>query len=127
MRWVRTNLRYGSWCALLALSIHIVVSFGHAHRIDAGRRGGILPELAAATHSQSATEPGSPASTPIGPAFEYCAICAVINMGASMMPAEAPASGAPAIIGHARFSPRSDAATYTVAHLLFQARAPPSA
>src|SRR6266851_2146297 len=109
MRWVRTNLRYGSWCALLAVAIHIVVSFGHAHRIDAFRQ--LWPQAAAGIQGQSAVEPDGPASQPIGLAFEYCAICAVINMGASMVPAEAPASTAPTIIGRVSFSPRPDTAT----------------
>jgi hypothetical protein len=126
MPWVRTNLRYGSWCALLAVAIHIVVSFGHAHRIDAFRQSGFLTQTAG-IDGPSAVEPGGPGSKPIGLAFEYCAICAVINMGASMMPAETPASAAPAIISQVRFSRRDDIATWASGHLLFQARAPPSA
>jgi len=125
MRWVRTNLRFGSWCALLAVAIHVAVSFGHAHRIDAFRQ--FLPQAAAGIDSQSAVEPDGPASKPIGPAFEYCAVCAVIKMGASMVPAEAPASTAPTIIGRVPFSPHADAATRPWGHFLFQARAPPVA
>jgi Protein of unknown function (DUF2946) len=127
MRWVRTNVRYGSWCALLAVAIHIFVSFGHAHRIDTLRQGEFSPPAATGTHGQSVVETDGPATKPIGLVFEYCAICAVINMGASMVPAEAPASVAPANIGQLRFSPRADTPTRAQAHLLFQARAPPFA
>ena len=31
MRWVRCNNRFGSWLALAALALQIVVSFGHVH------------------------------------------------------------------------------------------------
>jgi hypothetical protein len=126
MRWVRTNVRYASWCALLAVAIHIFVSFGHAHRIDPMRQGEFVP-IAAGAVGQSVVSPDGPATRPIGLTFEYCAICAVINMGASMVPAEAPASATPADIGQLRFSPRADTATRAQAHLLFQARAPPFA
>jgi hypothetical protein len=126
MRWVRTNVRYGSWCALLALAIHIFVSFGHAHRIDPTRQGEFAP-IAVEAAGQSIVSPDGPATKPIGLAFEYCAICAVINMGAAMVPAQAPASPAPANIGRSSFSPRADTDTRAQAHLLFQARAPPFA
>jgi len=105
--------------------IQIVVSFGHAHRIEGFRQTPLLPQVPAGIHSQSATEPGDPASNPVGPAFEYCAICVVINMGASALPVETPASGVPVIVSKIRFSPHADAAAWTFGHLLFQARAPP--
>ena len=127
MRWVRTNLRYGSWCALLAIAIQIIVSFGHAHRIEGFRLGELLPHAAAGVHGQSTVEPGDPASKPIGLPFEYCAICVVIKMGASTMPAAAPASGVPIAAGQVRFAPHVEAAAWTLGHLLFQARAPPFA
>src|SRR5262245_56438932 len=31
MGWIRSNLRFGAWCALLALAIQLVLSFGHVH------------------------------------------------------------------------------------------------
>src|SRR5258708_38269921 len=99
MRWVRTNIRFGSWCALLAVAIHIAVSFGHAHRVDPLRQGGFLPPAVAGAQDQSATEPNGPTSKPIGLAFDYCAICVVINMGASMMPPSARASSVPDVGG----------------------------
>jgi len=107
------------------MAIQIVVAFGHAHRIEGFRQIPLLPQVAAGIHSQSAIEPGDPASQPIGPAFEYCAICVVINMGASTMPAEAPGSGVPFVVTKVRFPPHAEAATWTFGHLLFQARAPP--
>jgi hypothetical protein len=127
MRWVRASRRFGSWCALLAIAIQIVLSFGHAHRIEGFRPGATSPQAAAGIPSQSAVELGDQASKPIGLRFEYCAICVVIKMGASTVPVEAPASGVPVVAGKARFAPHAEAATWTLGHLLFQARAPPSA
>src|SRR5215468_8315380 len=127
MRWFRTNLRRGSWCALLAMAIQIIVSFGHAHRIEGFRQGALFPQTTAGIHDQSTIEPSDPASKPIGLPFEYCAICVVIKMGGSTMPAEAPAYGIPIDVSWVRFSSRTEAAASTSGHLLFQARAPPSA
>jgi hypothetical protein len=112
---------------LLAIAIQIIFSFGHAHRIEGFRSGELSPRAAAGIHSQAMVEPGDPASKPIGLPFEYCAICVVIKMGASTVPAEAPASGVPVATGKVRFAPYAEAAAWRIGHLLFQARAPPSA
>jgi hypothetical protein len=123
MQWVRTNRRFGAWCALAALALQIILSFGHAHRIEGFRPGALLQ---AAVHAETALQRSDPASKPAGLAFEYCAICVVTKMGASAVPPEAPASGAPVIAGKVRFAPYAEAAAWTLEHLLFQARAPPS-
>ena len=34
MHWVRSNRRFGSWAALFALAIQLVLSFGHIHLED---------------------------------------------------------------------------------------------
>jgi DUF2946 family protein len=127
MRWVRTNRRFGSWCALLAIAIQIIFSFGHSHRAGGFRPGELLPQAASGAYSGSMVEPGDPASKPVGLPFEYCAICVVIKMGASAVPAEAPAYGAPALAEKAQFAPRAEAPPSTSGHFLFQARAPPFA
>jgi hypothetical protein len=127
MRWIRTNRRHGAWCALIAMAIQIIVSFGHAHRIESFRQGALFPQITAGIDNQLTSDPGDPTSKPIRRAFDYCAICVVINMGASMMPADAPASGVPVDVNKVQFSPHAEAAPSTSGHLLFQARAPPSA
>src|SRR5215831_8464013 len=127
MRWVRTNLRHGAWCALLAMAIQIAVSFGHAHRIEGFRQGAFLPQATAGIDNQLVNDPGDPTSKPVRLAFDYCAICVVINMGASMMPADAPASFVPVDASKVRFSLPPEAAPTTSGRRLFQARAPPSA
>jgi hypothetical protein len=135
MQWVRTSRRFGAWCALVAIALQIILSFGHAHRTEgfpsgAPYQGALFQSApfqpAAAIDARTAVERGDPAS-PAGLAFEYCAVCAVIKMGASAVPQEAPASGVPVLAGGVRLAPHADVAAWTVEHQLFQARAPPSA
>ena len=109
------------------MAIQIIVSFGHAHRIEGFRQGALLPQATAGIHSQLSVEPDGKAPKPIGLVFDFCAICVVINMGASTMPADAPASGVPVDVSKVQFLPHADAAPWTLGHLLFQARAPPFA
>jgi hypothetical protein len=109
------------------MAIQIIVSFGHAHRIEGFRQGALLPQATSGINSQLSVEPGGQAPKPIGLVFDYCAICVVINMGASMMPPYAPASGVPVDVRKVQFSPHAEAAPWTLGHLLFQARAPPFA
>jgi hypothetical protein len=122
MQWIRTNRRFGAWCALAAIALHLVLSFGHAHRIDVPN-----PDVADQTAGvQTAVERGVPASK-AALAIEYCAICAAIKMGAATVPLETPVSGVPVVGGGVRLTPRAEAAAWTLAHRLFQARAPPPA
>jgi hypothetical protein len=112
---------------LLAVAIQICVSFGHAHRVDSFRQAAFAPQTAAGIHGRSTVDRSDPASKPIGLAFEYCAICVVIKMGTSIVPAVAPDSDVPVVVGEVRFLYHAEAATWTFGHLLFQARAPPFA
>lgn len=109
------------------MAIQIIVSFGHAHRVESFRQGALLPQANVGINATSTAEPSDPGSKPIGLPFEYCAICVVIKMAASAMPADVPASNVPANVSRAGFSPRSEVGALTLGHRLFQARAPPSA
>jgi hypothetical protein len=109
------------------MAIQIIVSFGHAHGIEGFRQGALSSQAAAGIYNQLANDPGDPASKPVRLAFDHCAICEVVNMGASVMPADAPPSGAPVDVSTVQFSPHAEAVPSTVGHLLFQARAPPTA
>jgi hypothetical protein len=111
----------------VAIALQVVLSLGHAHRIEGFRSSGPLhASRAAAPDLPTAAGPGDPAS-PAGPAFEYCAICAVIKMGAAGVPPDAPASGIPAVAGGMRFADHAEVPAWVLAQQLFQARAPPSA
>ena len=107
--------------------MQIVFSFAHSHRTGSFRPGDLPPQVTDGVYGGSVVEPADPASKPIGLPFEYCAICTIIKLGASAVPAEAPVSGAPIVVGTAEFPPHAEAAPPTLGHLLFQARAPPSA
>src|SRR5207244_12272977 len=110
MRWIRTNRQHGAWCALLAMAIQIIVSFGHDNRIEGFRQGALLPQATAGIYNQLTNDPGDPTSKPVRLVFDYCAVCVVIHMGASLMPADAPASGVPVDVGKVQFSPHTEAA-----------------
>ena len=130
MRWIRSHVRLGSWCALFALAVQVVVSFGHAHRADFGWPSGFVPASIAFSTEQPATPlptaPSAP-SKPGGLGFDYCAICAVMNLAASAVPAAAPGLPVPIVRGVLRFSTIPDISLAELPHFLFQARAPPLA
>ena len=52
MRWIRGNIRRGSWLALLALAINLALSFGHVHTIDGKHTdSGLISLIVAASHT----------------------------------------------------------------------------
>jgi predicted membrane metal-binding protein len=128
MRWVRSNIRLGSWCALLALAIQFVLSFGHVHRAEFPWVSGHanLSALTASAVSVTGSD-ASAAAKPIGLASDYCAICAVMVLANSVRPAAAPSSPLPAGNIGVRFWMQAEVFSATSPHRLFQARAPPLA
>jgi hypothetical protein len=134
MRWLRSHVRFGSWCALFALAVQVAVSFGHAHRADFGWPSGFLPASGLITEQPAASPPTVPSALtksaptkPAGLAFDYCAICAVMNLAAAAVPASAPGLPVPIIVGASRGWTVPDISPAELPHLLFQARAPPIA
>jgi len=129
MHRVRSNIRRGSWCALVALAIQIVLSFGHIDPPEFPFSTGSSPASAAAADGWSTVVSNAPPapSKPIGPAFDYCAICAVMTLAGSVIPAAAPASPMPAGCVRVQFWAKADVLSTTSSHRLFQARAPPLA
>jgi|SRR4029077_20909582 hypothetical protein len=77
MRWRRTNLRLGSRLGLAALTLQLILSFGHIHL--EGIRGGSTAEF---TGLLPASQP-SPIQHPTNQADYYCAICATIHLASS--------------------------------------------
>jgi len=129
MRWVRSNIRPGACCALLALAIQFALSFGHVHRAEfpwvSGRASpsALTAGAASITGSDAAVAPAKP----IGLASDYCAICAVIDLANSVRPAAAPSSPMPAGQIGLQFWAQAEVFSATSSHRLFQARAPPLA
>jgi hypothetical protein len=128
MRWVRQNIRMGAGWALFALAIQFVVLFGHAHPVGTAGHADVASLSALGLEAPaSAAVPQAPAdpSKPGGLAFDYCAICAVINLAGAMMPTTAPTSLPPTAVGPVRFWVSVDNIAAALPHRLFQARAPP--
>ena len=119
MRWLRANLRLGSRLGLAALTLQLILSFGHMHL--EGISGGSTAEF---TGQLPASQP-SPIQHPTNQAEYYCAVCAIIHLASSSFPQDAPLLPVPHAsrtiehIGHFSFvfvSPQRAA---------FQSRAPP--
>jgi hypothetical protein len=73
MNWIRTNIRLGSQLALMALTLQLLLSFGHFH--------GIAAPKAAGAQAVSANGPAQPSSNrDTDSAVDLCAICAVTAM-----------------------------------------------
>jgi hypothetical protein len=121
MRWFRRNIRFGSWCALAALAIQLVLSFGHMH---------IAGSAATAAALTSAVESASaPADTPTKPAkhvADYCTICASIHL-AGLVTTEPSSVLAPHRSGAVRLTIGLEATPRAHSGLPFNARAPPLA
>ena len=88
MYWVRSNRRFGSWAALFALAIQLVLSFGHIHLEDFQGSS-----AAAASQAQPNTPADDDGDRGFGP-HHFCAICAAVSLTASsVLPAvELPAT-----------------------------------
>jgi hypothetical protein len=123
MRWFRRNVRFGSWCALVALAIQLVLSFGHLHLVTSG---------AAATPLASAAEPviGTPEDPPTpskhSGVADYCTICACIHL-AALVTTEPSSVLAPHPSGAAQLTIGVEAIPRAHSGLPFSARAPPLA
>jgi hypothetical protein len=137
MGWFRSRMRLGSWSALFALTIQLVLSFGHLHFDGASARSvsaqtvslrTVLAPLALrwAMQPSATLPPTAPAQhKPAGLADDFCAICSVMRLAG--VPTPTPVLPLP--IGSRRIL-LDVAVELTVAaspHLPFQARAPPQA
>ena len=123
MRWARTRQRCGSWLALAAIALQLVLSFGHIH-LEKFTSGSAIPSMAA---SKAPSSQQNPAQHPANEADNYCAICATIHLASTSFLPNAPLLSMPfasRAIEHFRYfsfnsiSPRRAA---------FQSRAPPVA
>ena len=123
MRWFRRNVRFGSWCALVALAIQLALSFGHLH---------IVTSAVAATALASAAEPlagppeDSPSPTKHSRVADYCTICASIHL-AGLLASEPSSVLAPHPSSAVRLAIGVDATPRAHSGLPFNARAPPLA
>ena len=86
MRWIRDNVRHGSWLALVAIAINLALSFGHVH--VAGRASDRNLVVAAIGASDRGNVPGHSDD----PRADYlCPICIASSAIANAMAASPPA------------------------------------
>ncbi len=122
MRLVRSNLKFGSWCALFAFAIQILVPFNHVHRIDS-----ISPSPLAFRIGRLAPSNFSLPSKPVAPEREYCTLCAAINLAGNALPADAPAPSRAVIVSSVQFRAQPSFVAAASPRRHFSARAPPQA
>ena len=85
MRWIRDNVRHGSWLALVAIAINLALSFGHVH--VAGRASDRNLIVAAIGVSDRGNVPGHSDD----PRADYlCPICIASGAIANAMAASPP-------------------------------------
>ena len=78
MRWARTRQRCGSWLALAAMTLQLVLSFGHVHLEKLAG-----PAIASMAASKAPSPQQNPIQHPANEADYYCAICATIHLASS--------------------------------------------
>ena len=121
MQWLRSRLRLGSWLALFALAVQLVLTFGHAHLDGAGRHSSTTIEASAGT-ATPASNNGSPG------ADDYCALCALAHLaGTLLLPAPAALSLPVVFTQSHRPEPPLRIALSASPSAPFAARAPPVA
>jgi hypothetical protein len=123
MRWVRTNRRCSTWLALAAMTLQLVLSFGHIH-FEKLASGSVIASVAA---SKARSSQQNPAQHPANETNDFCAICATIHLVSSSFLPDAPLLPMP-------FSFRNiehfDSLTFIFVspqRAAFQSRAPPLA
>jgi hypothetical protein len=129
MRWFRSNVRLGAWCALLTLALQFSLTFTHVHAPAIGRTSPIAALAAGLTSDAVAADAAAlPDSQPAKPlkqrhstTDDFCAICSLIQLAASpSLPIPLVATPIRIAIGRERTFAASPPP-------LFQARAPPIA
>ena len=122
MRWLY-NWRFGSWMALAALALQLVLSFGHVH-LDGVHRtypALALSGLAAQASQLPAPHPGNDADD------DYCAICATIFLAANSFLPPAPQLPVPSVSRTVEHFARVPVVFIASRRAPFQSRAPPLA
>jgi len=126
MGWFRSKRRWGSWCAIFALAIQFVITFGHVHVEGFVRSPGLISSFVDAGQNASPDADG-PASSPKHLGYgHYCALCAGLQSVGLLFAAE-PTPGLLATVTHALTPARIETELTASLSVIFQARAPPFA
>src|SRR5438552_2321488 len=121
MQWFRANLKVGAGLGLFALTLQIVLSFGHVHLGDVRHSTDRLSVAGAQP------VPSDPPRQPISDADEYCAICATIHLAATSLLPQAPQLSVPFAAQPAEHANLIPANFLSPRRASFQSRAPPLA
>ncbi len=118
MKRPRLRTRFGSWLALFALAVQLVLSFGHVHVHEIGSTTAQL----AGTHA-----PGAPSSPdhPANDADDYCAICAIVHLASTTFLPEPVQLPLPFVTRTVEHIDRVTTIFVTPHRSYFQSRAPP--
>jgi hypothetical protein len=122
MRWFRTNVRAGAWFALVAMALQLAFAFGHLHlRITSAQQ--------VAKAAVTLLPDGSSVPTKQKPRIvdEHCAVCTLIQMTGTGVPAAAASLPIPTRFISAFFGIRIEHEPDTSPPRHFQARGPPIA
>jgi hypothetical protein len=123
MRWFRRNIRFGSWCAFLALAIQLVMSFGHLHFASSAAAAALA---SAAAEPLAAAPDDPPAPTKHSRVADYCTICASLHL-AGLLTAEPPSLSTLLPSCQGRLTVHIETPSSSYSGVPFNARAPPLA
>ena len=133
MKWFRSNIKYGSRLALLALALQFGLSFGHFHAGAAPATALALQAVAAQSDITAATpgavDPSAPASHNDSDRHpsEDCATCAVIALASTVLSATPPVMLLPQAEAFLYLVTDAAFADLNPVGVAFQPRAPPAA
>jgi hypothetical protein len=134
MRWFRSNARFGSRLALLALAIQFLLSFGHFHggakaaSINTiGFTAGHLRALGNLSHANASgpVRLNSSGDRPGGQPDDDCAICAVMALANTLVEATPPCLPSPQAVALHHLAADAAFVDPNPARGAFQPRAPP--
>jgi hypothetical protein len=119
MRWFRSNVRSGAWCALVAMALQLALTFAHVHlRVTS------TAQLAAIALPDGSSSPTKPKPRIVD---EHCAVCTLIQMAGAAAPAAAASLPLPYLFTSAPLTIGVEHQPATSPPLHFQARGPPIA
>ncbi|HEY5127472.1 MAG TPA: hypothetical protein VIJ35_09275 [Bradyrhizobium sp.] len=120
MRSFRSKTHLGGRCALIAMVLQLVLTFGHVHPpLLAQASTGAALSLATVFDGPGSHEPN-------GSADRDCPVCALIHLSAAAAPSVAPDLPLPASVDFVTLRPHAELASDTSPHFQAKARAPPS-
>jgi hypothetical protein len=114
MKWVRSNIKYGSRLALFALALQFALSFGHFH-VDAAQATPAFQSLQQAPFDHESDQP----------AGEPCEICAIVAMASTVLSATPPLLVLPQAVDFLYLTTDAEFVHPNSASIAFQPRAPP--